>query len=68
MSQENVERLRMIYDAVSRGDWDAAFETAPVDLEMKTPDSNPIAGTYRGPEAGSGFLRGILGRVRRGTS
>jgi ketosteroid isomerase-like protein len=49
MSQENLERIRTVYEAVSRGDWDAAFRQAPANFELKTADNNPIAGTYRGP-------------------
>ncbi len=56
MSQETVARLREVYDAVSRGDWDAAFRDAPPDFELKTPDQNPIAGTYRGHEEVRGFF------------
>jgi ketosteroid isomerase-like protein len=50
MSQADVETLRAVYEAVSRGDWDAAFREASANFEFKTPDTNPIAGTYRGPE------------------
>ena len=41
---------------MSRGDWDAAFKDAEPDCELKTPDRNPIAGTYRGQEAVRGFF------------
>jgi ketosteroid isomerase-like protein len=50
MSQADIERLRAVYEAVSRGDWDAAFHEASPNFELKTPDTNPIAGTYRGPD------------------
>jgi ketosteroid isomerase-like protein len=50
MSQSDIDALRSVYEAVSRGDWDAAFREAPPDFELKTPDRNPIAGTYRGAE------------------
>jgi ketosteroid isomerase-like protein len=50
MSRADVETLRVLYEAVSRGDWDAVFRDASADFELKTPDTNPIAGTYRGPE------------------
>jgi ketosteroid isomerase-like protein len=56
MSQENIETLRDLYDAVSRGDWDAAFQDARPDFELKTPDQNPIAGTYRGRDEIGGFF------------
>ena len=48
MSQENVEIVRSIYDAVNRGDWDAAFRDQHPDHELVLP---PPAGTYRGREA-----------------
>jgi ketosteroid isomerase-like protein len=50
MAQADVERLNAVYEAISRGDWDEAFRDASPNFEMKTPDTNPIAGTYRGPE------------------
>jgi ketosteroid isomerase-like protein len=50
MSEADVETLRALYEAVSRGDWDAVFRDASANFELKTPDTNPIAGTYRGPE------------------
>jgi ketosteroid isomerase-like protein len=50
MSQADIENLRAVYEAVSRGDWDAAFRDARPDFELRTPDQNPIAGTYRGRE------------------
>jgi uncharacterized protein len=56
MSQADIEALRAVYEAVSRGDWDAAFRDARPDFELVTPDQNPIAGTYRGPEAIRGFF------------
>jgi hypothetical protein len=41
---------------VSRGDWDAALGEASANFELIPPDSNPIAGTYRGPEEVRGFF------------
>jgi uncharacterized protein len=56
MSQAEIETLRAIYDAISRGDWDAAFRDAGPDFEFTPPEQNPIAGTYRGSEAVRGFF------------
>jgi ketosteroid isomerase-like protein len=56
MSQADVETLRAVYAAVSRGDWDAAFREAHPDFELTTPDLSPIAGTYRGADAVRGFF------------
>jgi ketosteroid isomerase-like protein len=50
MSQADVQTLRAVYEAVSRGDWDAALRDASANFELKPPDTNPIAGTYRGPD------------------
>ena len=56
MSEESIETLRELYDAVSRGDWDAAFQDSRPDFELITPDQNPIAGTYRGRDEILGFF------------
>jgi uncharacterized protein len=56
MSEAEIEELRAVYEAVSRGDWDAALRNAEPDFELRTPDQNPIAGTYRGREAIRGFF------------
>ena len=47
MSRADIETLRDVYQAVSRGDWDAAFQVAWPDFELRTPDQNLIAGTWR---------------------
>jgi ketosteroid isomerase-like protein len=56
MSRADIEALRAVYEAVSSGDWDAALRDAGPDFELKTPDQNPIAGTYRGREAIRAFF------------
>jgi ketosteroid isomerase-like protein len=56
MPQAEIEALRAVYDAISRGDWDAALRDARPDFELIPPDQNPIAGTYRGPGAIRGFF------------
>ena len=56
MSEADIEALRAVYEAVSRGDWDAAFRDARSDFELITPDQNPIPGTYRGREAIQAFF------------
>jgi ketosteroid isomerase-like protein len=56
MSQADVETLRSIYEAAGRGDWDAVAHHARPDFEWITPDRDPIAGTYRGPEAVRQFI------------
>jgi ketosteroid isomerase-like protein len=56
MSQAEIETLRAVYEAISRGDWEAAFREASPDFEFIPPDQNPIAGTYRGGEAVRSFF------------
>jgi ketosteroid isomerase-like protein len=50
MSQADIETLRVAYEAVSRGDWDAATRFAHPELELQTADRVVNPGTYRGPE------------------
>jgi ketosteroid isomerase-like protein len=50
MSQENVEVVRPIYDALNRRDWDAVFRDTHPDFEMTT-QRGPDAGTHRRREA-----------------
>jgi uncharacterized protein len=56
MAQEDIETLRAVFEGVTRGDWDAVFRHARPDFELRTPDQNPIAGTYRGREEIHGFF------------
>ena len=58
MSQENVELVRSIYEAVNRGDWDAAFRDQRPDVKMTTPpgpNAGPNEGTHRGWEEIQGY-------------
>jgi ketosteroid isomerase-like protein len=50
MSQENVEIVRSIYEAINRRDWDAAFRDADPEFALTT-QRGPEAGTRRGREA-----------------
>jgi ketosteroid isomerase-like protein len=59
MSQENVEVVRPIYDALNRRDWDAVFRDTHADFEMTT-QRGPEAGTKRRREAVQGFLEDYL--------
>jgi ketosteroid isomerase-like protein len=59
MSQENVEIVRRVYDALTRGDLDAAFREMHPDVEMKF-ERAPGAGTLRQREAVKGFLEDYL--------
>jgi ketosteroid isomerase-like protein len=48
MSQENVEIVRAIYEAVNRDDWDAAFRHAHANFELTLAERSLDAGTHRG--------------------
>ena len=50
MSQENVEIVRRVYDALNHSDWDAAFEAAEPDVELVPPDRSPASAPVRGVE------------------
>ena len=47
MSQENLEIVRAIYEAIKRDDWDAAFRNAHPDFAL-TFERSLAAGTHRG--------------------
>ena len=51
MSQENVEIVRAAYDAVARGDAEAADSQAHPEIEFHTYAEAPAAGVYRGRDA-----------------
>jgi len=50
MSQENVELVREAFEAFNRGDLEEALERMHPDIEWRTLDAFPDAGTYRGRE------------------
>ena len=54
MSQENVELVRAIYEAVERRDWDRAFRDQHPDVELTTPPGLN-AGTYHGRAECQGY-------------
>jgi ketosteroid isomerase-like protein len=55
MSEENVAIVRAIWDAINRGDIDAAFEYAPDDFIADWSGSEaPESGVYHGREAVKG--------------
>src|SRR5262245_882753 len=60
MSEENVEIIRSIYEAVSRLDWDAAFRDQHPEVELTTPPGPFLAGTYRGREECQAYLEEML--------
>ena len=64
MSQENVEIVRKLYDALNRRDWDAVFGDAHPDFDMTT-QRGPNAGTLRRREAAEGFLKDYIAAFDR---
>src|SRR6185503_17839435 len=50
MSQENVDVVRALYEAVNRDDWSSVAHLVHHDFEWTTSDRVPNAGTYRGIE------------------
>jgi uncharacterized protein len=59
MSQENVEIVRRMYEAMNRGDWSAVFEHAAPEIEWETDPRHPKAGIYRGQEQFRQFVEDI---------
>src|SRR5262245_35115365 len=57
MSQENVEIVRAIYDAINRDDWDAAFRHAHADFELTLAERSLHAGTHRGRRTVEAVMR-----------
>jgi ketosteroid isomerase-like protein len=60
VSQEDVEIVRSIYEALNRRDWDAAFRDTRPNVELTTPPGGPNSGTYRGREECEGYLRELI--------
>lgn len=64
MSRENVEKVRAAVEAINRGDFDAALDGAHPDIEWRTLDAFPDAGTYCGPEGVRAFFQAWLDTFR----
>jgi len=60
MSQADVETLRVVYEAVSRGDWDATTRFAHPELELQTADRVVNPGTYRGADEVRRFFEDLF--------
>ena len=67
MSQENVEIVRSVYEAVKRGDLETAGSLIHPDIEFHTYDRSPEAGVYRGREAVRKYNEERSARSRRDT-
>jgi ketosteroid isomerase-like protein len=59
MSQENVEIVRAIYEALNHRDWDTVFRDMHPDFEMTT-QRGPTAGTHRRREAVQGLIEDAI--------
>lgn len=57
MSQENVERVREVVEAMNARDMETALNLVHPDIEWQTLDVFPDAGTYRGPEGVLAFFQ-----------
>ena len=51
MSQENVEAVKLGFDAFQRGDWEFFRENSHSDLVIVQPPEVPDSKTYQGPDA-----------------
>lgn len=50
MSAQNVEVVRGIYEAIASGDVPAFLGALDPEVELRSPESLPYGGTYRGPQ------------------
>jgi ketosteroid isomerase-like protein len=60
MSEENVQIVKQVYEALNRGDWEAAFRDAHSEFELIT-QRGPTAGTYRGTSVARQQVEEIFG-------
>ena len=67
MSEENIEVVRWIYEALNRGDWDAATRHTDADFEV-TFQRGPNAGTHRGRDSIQAILADQQRHSTRGSS
>ena len=64
MSEENVEIVRRVYEAVSANLWDAPSELFDPEYEVDLTDAGPDLGVISGVEASEAALRGYTERSR----
>jgi ketosteroid isomerase-like protein len=50
VSQQSLETLRGAYEAISRGDWETAFEAAEPEFEFVPPSESPDSAPVKGVE------------------
>jgi hypothetical protein len=59
MSQENVEAVRRLNEALDRRNWDGVFAAISPDFEWETDPRHPKAGVYRGREEFRRFIEDL---------
>jgi ketosteroid isomerase-like protein len=59
MSQENVETVRRVTEALDRANWDGVFAEISPDFEWETDPRHPKAGIYRGREEFKRFMEDL---------
>jgi ketosteroid isomerase-like protein len=59
MSQENVEAVRRMTEALDRANWDGVFAEISPDFEWETDPRHPKAGIYRGREEFRRFMEDL---------
>jgi ketosteroid isomerase-like protein len=59
-AQANKELVTAGYEAFSRGDMETVRAMWTDDIEWVIPGRNPLAGTYRGPDAIMGFFAKLM--------
>jgi ketosteroid isomerase-like protein len=65
MSQENVEIVRAVYEAVGRGDLEGANSYMHPEIEFHTYVHSPEAGVYRGKEAVQKYNQDLFDQFER---
>ncbi|MCR6673089.1 nuclear transport factor 2 family protein [Devosia ginsengisoli] len=62
MSKQNIDLVQFYFDAVARGDLEAAGNTFADDLVWHQPGGNSLSGTHRGKSAVFGLLSAFMER------
>ena len=64
MSRENVEIVRLAYEAANRADFETADSYVHPEIEFHTYGHSPEAGVYRGKEAVRKYNEGLFGQFK----
>jgi ketosteroid isomerase-like protein len=60
MSEENVEKIRAVFEAWNRGDWDASLKDTAPDVVI---DNSTVIGEWRGVHRGHDAIRRMFERL-----